>query len=112
MIECPTPLCSTAGAITVTSPSRISSLRKARSPGANTPSSLVSRICTMDAPNEERAGHPRREQPTRREPVPAGAGRSNAILRNRWTRVNRQRPETQGSSLFQDAQLGEEFADP
>jgi hypothetical protein len=50
VIECPTPLCSTAGAITVTSPSRISSLRRARSPGANTPSSLVSKIRTGPSP--------------------------------------------------------------
>ena len=45
VIECATPLCSIAGATTVTSPSRISSLRNARKPGANTPSSFVKRIC-------------------------------------------------------------------
>ena len=33
-----------AGATTVTSPSRISSLHKALSPGAKTPSSLVNRV--------------------------------------------------------------------
>ncbi len=36
-----------AGATTVTSPSRNSSLRRARRPGANTPSSLVKRICIV-----------------------------------------------------------------
>ena len=49
VIECATPLCSIAGATTVTSPSRNSSLRRARSPGANTPSSLVSRICIVES---------------------------------------------------------------
>ena len=72
VIECPTPLCSTAGAMTVTSPSRINSLRKARSPGAKTPSSLVSKICTSEIPKgplpgesepPERFGH----EPTERD---------------------------------------------
>src|SRR5271166_1420199 len=47
VIVCATPLCSRAGATTVTSPRHISSLRRARSPGANTPSSLVRSICIV-----------------------------------------------------------------
>src|SRR5713226_4164917 len=46
-MEWPTPLCSEAGATTTTSPSFISSIRKARKPGAYTPSSLVSSIRTF-----------------------------------------------------------------
>src|SRR5688500_3337866 len=45
-MECPTALCSVAGATTTTSPSFISSVRSARSPGASTPSSLGSRMRT------------------------------------------------------------------
>src|SRR5579883_1530305 len=45
-MECPTALCSVAGATTVTSPSFCNSFRKARKPGAKMPSSLVSRIRT------------------------------------------------------------------
>src|SRR5271157_396853 len=47
VIVCATPLCSKAGATTVTSPRHVSSLRRARRPGANTPSSLVRRICIV-----------------------------------------------------------------
>ena len=52
----PSTLCSMAGAITVTSPSRCNSLRKARRPGAKTPSSLVSKICTSRSPTAGHAG--------------------------------------------------------
>src|SRR5260370_33258108 len=46
-MEWPTPLCSEAGATTTTSPSFLSCVRRARRPGAYTPSSLVSSIRTF-----------------------------------------------------------------